>query len=176
MVSMLLFESINLTGFMIARLMGLMMATMVDPDTGMQNNVLGQFLKFTVILLLFSTSAHHFFINILFDNFYQIPIAEPVWDGRIITHLSDMTIKMFSSGVMLAAPLAAILFLQKILLAIFAKVNPEMNVFIIGLPLGLLIGFFTMIYFLPYFAFEFNKIFEVYKNDMYTLMKIIGHK
>lgn len=175
-ITTLIFEAIQLAGFLIARLMGLMMATMVDPDTGLKNSVLGEFLKYMVILLLFAVSAHHFFINILFENFYLIPISEPVFDGRLITQFSGMVLTMFSTGLKLAAPLMAILFIQRVLLAIFSKVNPEMNVFIIGLPLGLLVGFFALIYFMPYFAYEFNKVFNIYKDDVYTVMEMLGKK
>ncbi len=174
MVASVVFEGLTFAGFTIGRMMGLSMLSIIDPTTQEDSNALGQFFKFVIILILFTINAHHFFFDIIFKSFVAIPISNPVFDERILTKFIQMTGQILLYGFKFSAPIAAILFLQKTLLAIFSKVSPDMNVFIIGMPLGLLIGLYSLVNYIPYLNFAFIKYWNLYKSDMIHLLKIIG--
>ncbi len=169
-----LFEVLAFAGFFTSRIMGLSMLTIIDPTTNERTVALGQFFYFFAIMLLFSTNAHHFYITSIFESFHIIPTTtgayNPMMNGKVIQLVSSI----FLLGIKLGAPLVVILFLEKVLLAIFSKVNPEMNVFVLGMPLGILIGFYILIYFWPYFSYIFWKIFEQYKVETLNLMRLMG--
>ncbi len=169
-----LFEALRFSGFLSARLMGLSMMTIVDPSSKQSNNVLSQLLVFFAIFLLFVSDGHLFFFKAIIDSFYILPLFKLGFHDNIITELIAMVQNIFVVGIKISAPILVILYMIRIVLGIMAKLNPDMNVFFVSLPLSIIVGLYVMTFTWPFFAYIFAKVFQSFKSDYLTIMKLLA--
>ncbi len=170
----ILFEALKFSGFLSARLMGLSMMTIVDPSSQEQNNVLSQLLVFFAIFLLFVSDGHLFFFKAIIDSFYVLPLFKLGFHNNIVLEMTKLVQNIFIIGIKISAPILVILYMIRIVLGIMAKLNPDMNVFFVSLPLSILVGLYVMTLTWPYFAYIFGKVFQTFQSDYYTIMKLLA--
>ena len=72
------------------------------------------------------------------------------------------------SSILLVVPIIITLFLGNILLAFMSKVMPQMNVFIVGMPFKIIVGFLIFYLSLPMIK---NVVLDIFKNmSQYVFM------
>ncbi len=170
----ILFESLKLSGFMIGRMMSLSMMTLIDPTTSENSQLIGQLKYYVAMLLLFTFYGHHFFLQTIFDSFYFMPVTKIHYSASFLPEFLKMFSYIFVAGIKIGAPIFAALFLERVLLALFAKVTPEIQILIVAMPLAILIGFYFLSIYWPYFSYIFLKIFNSFKLDYLELFKLLG--
>ncbi|MCC6163550.1 MAG: flagellar biosynthetic protein FliR [Acidobacteria bacterium] len=134
----------ELGGYLAGFQMGLSYAALVDPQSGVRNNVLavlyGSFA--TVILLL--TNGHHDLLRALAASYEALPIGA----GAISAGLGELVARMFglmfTLGVRLAAPLVITLLLVEVALGVMARVAPTLNLMVTAAPVRLLVGWLVL--------------------------------
>ena len=114
------FASASIAGELLSQSMGLGFASIIDPG-GATNSVLATFLGLLLWLLLLGMGAHLRLIELL----------------------------VASSGLLLALPVAALLLLVNLLLAVTARSAPQLNIFSIGFPALLVAGLLALPVALP---------------------------
>ncbi|MHC4324019.1 MAG: flagellar biosynthetic protein FliR [Planctomycetota bacterium] len=156
-----LFAAVKFSGRIIERQMGLAMAQILDPLTGERTQPLGSLLEMIFILLFLSANGHHLFLLIISRSYESFPAGSiptiPVLAGGIINAGSTMLLH----GLKLAAPILAAFLLLMIVLAVLARMVPEMNVLFISLPLRVGLGLLMVAIFMPFissFVGEFAKL------------------
>ena len=143
---------------------GLSMAQMMDTSTGEQRTVTGQlFNAFAFLILLIKAIVNSFkllhinTINLYTDNFISF----------VIKLYGYVTV----ASIQLVIPIIIVLFLGNVLLAFMSKVMPQMNVFIVGMPFKIIVGFMI-------FSFTLSSvkgiILEVLKKMMEYLYLFIN--
>lgn len=163
-----LFATVKFSGRFIERQMGMAMANVLDPLTGERAQPLSSLFEMIFIIIFLCANGHHMFLLIISRSYEAFPA------GSIPTMavLSDGVIKagsaMFIAGLKIAAPMLAAFILLLIVLAVFARVVPEMNILFISLPMRIGMGLLMTVIFLPLigsFVTEFadlmNKILPV---------------
>lgn len=139
-----LFESVRMAGEIIATQMGLSMASALDPTSGESNTVISESLSFMALLVFLSLDLHHWLIASVYHTYQWLPIGQlpnnTNWLGGSVDQLLIWFGSFFELGLMLAAPIMAMLLLTDMALAYVAKLMPQMNVFLVGLPLKLIVG------------------------------------
>ena len=158
-----LFAAVKFGGRIIERQMGLAMAEILDPLTGERTQPLGNLLEMMFILLFLSANGHHLFLLILSKSYETFPVGStptiPILVGGIVQASSTMLM----AGLKLAAPMLAAFLLLLVVLAILARMIPEMNILFISLPLRVGMGLLMVVVFLPFistFVSEFAKLME----------------
>lgn len=139
----LVFAAVGMAGQMIGMTMGLGFATFFDPQTQGQNTAVSQFLSMLLMLIFLSLDGHLMIVTALTDSFVTMPIAmgsqsiEPVkiamWGQSI-----------FTTGMLLALPAIAALLITNMALGVLTRTAPQLNLFGIGFPLTLSIGFLVL--------------------------------
>jgi flagellar biosynthetic protein FliR len=105
-------------------------------------------------------NAHLALIEALVESFFTLPIsttpmsvAAPLemvrWGGRI-----------FSAGLQISMPIVAALLFTNIALAILTRAAPQLNLFGIGFPLTLGVGFLAISFTLPYLGRPMENLFN----------------
>ncbi|MFB0524662.1 MAG: flagellar biosynthetic protein FliR [Phycisphaerae bacterium] len=144
-----IFSVVKLSGWIIEREMGLTMAQILDPLTGEETEPLGSLLEMIFIILFLSANGHHFFLLIISRSYEVFPAGSiptiSVLAGGVITAGSAM----FLAGLRLAAPMLAAFLLLLVVLAVLARVVPEMNILFISMPLRVGLGLLMAAMFLP---------------------------
>ena len=164
----LLFMAIELAGHIIGLQMGLGFATFFDPQNGTQVPLVGQFLTILAMLLFLSFNGHLLIINALVSSFDTIPIGANLAPQSFMALVLSAS-NMFSWGVQLALPVMAALMLVNAALGVLTRASPQLNIFAIGFPLTLGVGFIILAVSIPYFSPLFNGMLE---QSIATMLKI----
>ncbi|MDP1659688.1 MAG: flagellar biosynthetic protein FliR [Methylotenera sp.] len=144
----LVFAAVDLAGQLIGMSMGLGFAMFYDPQSQGQSTALNRFLVMLAMLIFLSLDGHLLLITAVANSFITMPIA--VGGGGI----DPMKIAMwgetiFSAGLLLALPAVTALLITNMALGILTKTAPQLNMFGIGFPLTLSIGFLILALSLP---------------------------
>jgi flagellar biosynthetic protein FliR len=159
-VLMLVFTSIVTGGQLIAMQMGLGFAAMVDPANGQQVPVLSQLYLMMVTLLFLVMDGHLVLIAMLVESFQTLPIGSEGLDRDAVWAIALWGSKMFAGAVWMALPALASLLLVNIAFGVMARAAPQLNIFSIGFPVTMIMGFIVILYTLPNVVPQFNVILE----------------
>ncbi len=135
--------------------MGLSMAEVIDPQSGMNAGVLSQFHYLIGLLIFLSIDGHHWFFRALVQSFQLLQPGEVHLREGLYHHMIRLSGQMFVIAIKLAAPAMAVLILTQIGLAILAKAVPQVNILMTSFPLTIGLGLFflalSLDLILPYF-------------------------
>jgi len=150
LVVTVVFSAVKLSARIIERQMGFAMGQILDPLTGESAQPLGMLLEMIFIILFLSANGHHLFLLIISRSYDAFPA------GSIptITVLTGGVIKagstMFVAGLRLAAPILAAFLVLMVILAVLARIVPEMNILFISFPLRIGLGLLMTTIFVPF--------------------------
>ncbi len=170
----LLFVAIQLAGQVIDMQMGFGVVNVIDPVTSSQVSVIGQY-KFLVATLFFlAINGHHHILRALGDSLTLVPFGELSLSEGAFLQLSSMFGDVFVVAVKIGAPAIAVLFLTNLSMGLVARAVPQINVFIVGLPLSIAIGLLIVGLCMRYFAYVFNGILTNTWRDVYILIRALA--
>lgn len=141
----LIFNMFVVGGQIIAYQMGLGFAQMVDPQSGTQVPVISQFYVILVTLLFFSLEGHLALIKVLVESFQRLPIGPHGVLPAGYWQLIEWSKHMFIGGVKIALPAIAAIFLVNFTFGVVTRSAPQFNIFSIGFPLSIAMGFFVLL-------------------------------
>ena len=164
-VLMMVFAAIVTGGQLIAMQMGLGFASMVDPQNGAQVPVLSQLFVIMTTLLYLAIDGHLILIAMLVESFRLIPIGPVGLDRDSFFALANWGTQMFAASLWLALPAVVALLLVNISFGVMARAAPQLNIFAIGFPVSIMMGFVVIYYTLanvaPQFAIVLEQGFEL---------------
>lgn len=143
-----LFSAVEMAGFLMGMSMGLGFASFYDPQAEGQTIAVGQFLTLLTLLVFMSLDGHLIVIAVMMQSFETMPIALEQW------HLNSQALAslgghIFSEGLLLSLPVVASLLITNMALGILTKAAPQFNIFGIGFPVTISVGFIMMLLSLP---------------------------
>jgi flagellar biosynthetic protein FliR len=151
----LIFTGLQIGGELAGFQMGMMMANVVDPQSGVNAPVLSEFQYLLGVLLFLAIDGHHWFFRALLQSFSLLAPGDLTIRAELYRHLLGLSGKMFAIAVQLAAPVMAVLLFTHISLGILAKAVPQVNILMTSFPLticlGLLFLYFSVEILFPYF-------------------------
>ncbi len=140
----MIFDALIVAGQTIAMGMGLGLATMIDPQRGVSVPVLSQFFVILGLLIFLSLGGHLATIRLIADSFSLLPVGTPfATDG--VWQLVTWGGQLFAGAVRIALPAATALLIANIAFGVMSRAAPTLNLFAVGLPAGLLIGFLILL-------------------------------
>ncbi len=131
-------------GDMLAVQMGLSGANVLDPVSGTQMPVIGQFLGLFATALLLATGGHLVLLDVLDRSLGIFPLGGPVNMEGGITATVAMIGSQFVMGLRFAAPVVAAMMIGNAVLGVMAKTVPQLNVLMMAFPLQIGIGLVTL--------------------------------
>ncbi len=150
LIAALVFSTVRLAGRIIERQMGLAMAEVLDPLTGERTQPLGSLLEMIFILLFLSANGHHLLLLIVSKSYEAFPAGRIPTIPLLTTGVVKAGSAMFIAGLKLAAPMLAAFLLLMVVLAILARIVPEMNILFISLPMRVGLGLLMVMIFFPF--------------------------
>lgn len=144
MVVTLLFQAVLFAGDLIDLQMGFGMAAVFNPSLGTQSAMMGQFLYRYTILVFLLMNGHHQLLAGVFASFEALPLAKLGGGEAVLPLLASLVTTIFVVGLRIAAPAVATLLLVDVALALASRAVPQMNVFVVGMPLKVLVGLLVM--------------------------------
>ncbi|MBX3535515.1 MAG: flagellar type III secretion system protein FliR [Xanthobacteraceae bacterium] len=134
-------SALEVAGATIANQMGLGFATAVDPNQGQQGIIVGNLLAMLGVALIFATDLHHLAIGALDQSYSLFRPGEFLPTSDVTQLMLTVVSGAFKIGVQLAAPFLVFGLLFNLGLGLLARLMPQLQVFFLGLPISLMIGF-----------------------------------
>jgi flagellar biosynthetic protein FliR len=141
MTARLAISALQIAGSVVAQQLGLGFVTAVDPTQNQQGVLVGNFLTVLGITLIFATDLHHLIIAALDDSYRLFQPGEIPIVGDV-AHLMTRTVTTaFKIGIQLSAPFLVFGLVFNIGLGVLARLMPSMQVYFVGVPLSIMVGF-----------------------------------
>lgn len=174
LVGAMIFAAINISGMFVDMQMGLAMANVFDPQTGTSTPITGQFKYVLATLLFLGFDGHHGLLTAIMQSYSFFPVGGFHVNGDLISVIVQTFTIMFLLGIKLAMPIVAALFLTDVGLAILSRAVPQMNVFVIGMPLKIIVGLLMLIVAMPAFVYLMRELFQTMFEQLDTVLRVMG--
>lgn len=161
-------SAVNMAGKIMDMQVGFAVVSMMDPTTQQQTGLIGTFLYNLTIIYFIVTNGHHVIISALAESFRVIPLDSMVWNTSLPQFMIDLTAGIFMNGMKIAMPVTFAILLTNVGLGILARTMPQMNIFVVGIPMQLMIGITMVSMVLPFYILFLDVIF----NEMYANISI----
>ena len=169
----LVFAGIQIGGMLMGYQMGFAVANVLDPISNDQVSIIGQYLFLFAILYFLAMDAHHILIKGIADSFILAPAGSFSVQQGSVAMIVDVFSRMFWLGLKVAMPVVGVILLVDVALGIIAKTVPQMNVFIVGLPLKSLLGMIILALAFPFFAIVMRYDFDALVRGFYGMMRAL---
>lgn len=160
MVVVIALSCIYVAGTIIDRNIGFAMVSVINPLGTEQLPVSANLFYMMSMMLFFVIDGHHHLIRVLVETFEFAPLGGGIFNIFATTQLVDVLQTSFIFGFKLASPFIITIFIGNILLGLLAKAMPGMNVFMLGMPFKIAIGFILFVVLIPTYS---QALIEVYQ-------------
>ncbi len=154
---------------MIDQAIGFAMASVVDPVSQTQVPITGNLIYYMMGVLFIRTGGLNSVIGAFLEAYKTIPIggANFAFDQGLMQLLVELTSEYFSVGIRIAAPILGTVFIINVALGLLVKASPQMNIFVVGMPIKLLCGLVLLYIISPY-------LLQVYEGVFLLMFNAIG--
>ncbi len=166
------FQTVVIAGEAVALTMGLGFASMIDPQSGQSVPVVSQFLQVVITLLFLLVGGHLMLIEMTAASFQSLPVGiEGLERSRIALMLAWAT-QMYAGAVLVALPAIIMLLMVNMALGVMTRAAPQMNIFSVGFPLTMLVGFILiMTLVIPSLP---NRMSGIWSSAFNTMGRMLG--
>lgn len=147
-----IFSAVEMAGDLAGMQMGLGFASFYDPQNATFTPVVAQFLGIIAALAFITIDGHLLMLAALADSFRDFPIGASVPSANAFRTVAEWGGSMFSNALQFALPLIGALLITNLALGILTRSAPQLNVFAVGFPITLAIGFGALMLTIPYLA------------------------
>lgn len=157
----LVFAVVTFAGHYVDTPLGFGMASVFDPAFGGQIPVFSQFYHVLVALIFFGLDAHLWLLQAVQYSFKVIPFGGVINLEPSFWLVMDLVKQMFLIGIQIALPVVATILLTDIGLGIVIRAVPQINVFVLGFPIKIVVGLVVVIFTLPTLIFVTSQLFAI---------------
>ena len=141
---------VEIAGTIVGMTMGLGFASFFDPQTRGQTSVISQFFALLTLMIYLATNLHLVVLSTLAQSFELLPISSGFVSNAGFFQVVSWGGRIFSAGVQLSLPIVAALLITNAALGILTRAAPQLNIFGIGFPITIGVGFLMIGAVLPY--------------------------
>jgi flagellar biosynthetic protein FliR len=138
-LTQMIVAAVQAAGELVDMFAGFTIAATYDPMTNANQAVFGRFYYLLAMTLLFVLDGHLLLVRGFLDSFAAMPTGAPDMSS-IADLLIDSLGMFFLAAIEIAAPVLAALFLTEVALGLLSKAAPQMNVFVLGFPVKILLS------------------------------------
>ena len=175
-ISYMVFSAIFIAGQLIDMQIGFGMVNVLDPMSNIQLPVTANFYYIVALLFFLQLGGHHMMIKSLFDSYKFIPIGEAVFGSTLQGGIISLFTGTFVTALKISAPVIAAVFIVDVSLGVMAKTIPQMNVFVVGMPLKILVGLLVVYFTIPVFINIVEGLVSMMDTQMLKFIEGMGLK
>lgn len=153
------FATFTLAGRFLDVQIGFGIAQVFDPLTKQQVPVLTSLLNLTGVVVFFSSNGHHALLRGIQFSTQALPVGMPRDVVIAAFPLIGDTATLFGLGFSMAAPIVLSLMLVEVALGVISRNLPQINMFVLGIPLKVIVGLLTLALWLPAAGWAFSRIY-----------------
>ena len=171
----IIFAAFQLAATFFSFQMALGIAEVIDPFSEIGITVVGQLWTLMGIMVFIAIDGPHMLIMGTFESYRTVRLFDIVRDSKTVTKaLIDAFGAMFVVALKLSFPILMTLFLLAVTLGLLAKAAPQMNVFMLGFPIQIGVGFLLMIVVMGAVAFGMAGALQRAFDGVLGLIRALG--
>ncbi len=153
-LALLMFAAAQFAGQLADIQIGFGIANVLDPLTSAQVTLIGQLQYLGALFVFLLLDGHHLLLRGLADTFAVAPPGRPLaaLDAPLLLVVQRGGRMLFVLAAQIAAPVLTALFLTNFALALVARMLPQMNLFLVGMPVNVAVGLFALAASFPLFT------------------------
>ena len=135
--------AVVVAGQTISNSMGLSMASLIDPNLG-NVPVIAQFLLILSTLIFVSLGGHAMLLALILESFATLPVGSSLFEPQAYAQLVSWSSMIFLGALLTALPVMVTLLFISIGLGVVTRAAPSLNIFSVGLPATIVVGFVVL--------------------------------
>ena len=167
------FSSITVAGDVMSLQTGFAFARLMDPFTMTQVSVLEQVKYLLAVMIFFAIDAHYIVFKAISTSFRELPVGSAALKEPLFHYVVSATAKIFSVGLKIGAPVIVTLFLAELAFGILSRMIPQVNIFIEGVPVKILIGISMLTLSLGFIAPCMASLFKGMDGDVLRILRLM---
>ena len=164
-------QIIQFAGKLVDMDIGISMAQIMDPTTKVQVGIMGNFYYYMLMLLLIVSGLHQYLVAAIIETYNVIPIGGVKFLMSVYTTVLNFMSDYFVIGFRIELPIFAATLLLNCILAIIARVAPQMNMFVVGMQLKIFVGIFVILFTIVMLPSVSNFIYNEIQTVMASLVR-----
>jgi len=168
----MVFGALVFGGQVVAYSTGLGFASMVDPQNGVQVPVIAQFYLILATLLFLLSNGHLLAIELMADSFQTLPVAVDGISRNGLLEIVAWGSRLFAGGLLISLPIVGAMLMVNMGMGVVMRAAPQLNIFSVGFPVTMLLGFALMWVSLPTVFNLFNEIVDEAFQLLMQLLRV----
>ena len=168
-----IFAGVQLAGQLAGYQMGMAIANVIDPDSSAQVPLISQFYQILAVLIFVTVNAHYWFLGAIEESFRLVPPFGFQLSHSLIQQLIQLGSGIFIIGLKIGAPVMVVLLLTSVAFGLIARTVPQMNIFIVAIPLKIGIGLLFIFFSLPYCTVYLGGLFEELGTRILSMLAVM---
>ena len=169
-VTTLFFAVVQVAGHVIDMQMGFGMVNVFDVQSNISVPVSGNFLYTILMLVFFAVDGHHQLIYIINSTFANVPPGQVTINPAIGWSALEVFVLAFGLALKVAMPVVASGLIGEVIMGVVVRTAPQMNVFVVGIPLKIILGLMALSIILPVYVSFSNELFgRMFESVNYML-------
>ena len=164
-------QIIQFAGKLVDMDIGISMAQIMDPTTKVQVGIMGNFYYYMLMLLLIVSGLHQYLVAAIIETYNVIPIGGVKFGMSVYTTVLNFMSDYFVIGFRIELPIFAATLLLNCIMAIIARVAPQMNMFVVGMQLKIFVGIFVILFTIVMLPSVSNFIYNEIQTVMASLVR-----
>lgn len=134
----------EMAGHLTATQLGFTYGAVVDPQSGVRNNVLAVLYGNVALVTFFAIDGHHALIRAMATSYTRMPIGVGGVNESLVRSVMQMLGVIFVMGVRFAMPVIVVLLVVELAMGLISRSAPMLNLMTIAMPLRVIIGLIVM--------------------------------
>jgi flagellar biosynthetic protein FliR len=168
------FAAVTYAGMITDFSAGFALAQAIDPTTGTQVSVLGRWYGLITTAVFLAIGGAQWLAAGIVRSFVLVPPLETPDFSALILGVTRASDDIFLIAIQLAAPLMVALVITDVTLGLMSRAVPQMNVFIVGLPLKIVVALAGTAILLPTMVTYLDTLSGRLIEDLSTVMRAAG--
>ncbi|SFX22412.1 flagellar biosynthetic protein FliR [Marinospirillum alkaliphilum] len=164
----LLFQVFVVFGQIVAMQIGMGMAQMADPSSGINVTVLSQYTLIMTNLVFLAAGGHLVIIYTLAESFTIIPVGLEGLNRERAWLIAAQGGWLFAGALLMALPIIIAKLVVNIALGVVTRAAPQLNIFVIGFPVMMMLGLLELWVWTTEYLFHFDRM----SRDVFDLLRV----
>lgn len=173
-VAYVLFAAIQMAGQLMDNQIGFSMVNVLDPQSGVQIPLMGNFNYLLALIIYLSLDGHHYLLQAIVQSYQVIPVLGANLGNHLMEIVASVTAYMVIIAVKISAPVVFAVLIADISMGFIARTVPQMNVFIVGMPVKIMVGLLTLVILMPVFIWFLGTMFFQFTQYLDALVLSMG--
>lgn len=139
----------EMAGHLTATQVGFTYGAIVDPQSGVRNNIIAALYGNLALITFFAIDGHHALIRALAASYQRMPIGIGSVDESLVRSVMQMLGVIFVMGVRFAMPVIIVLLVVELAMGLISRSAPMLNLLVVAAPIRVLVGLTVVAAVLP---------------------------